>query len=195
MRYRALFYGRESGSFMNITESRVVKKEMMTPAQSLCTRCGICCNGVLFVDVELRKADSAARLEALHFELFAKGRKLAFEQPCRCLDGSHCSVYESRPAHCRAFKCALLQQVGAGKATVASALQTIARAKRMVKRVEGMLSRSGEDDPALPLMHRYAKVVGAPMELSGRKGRDPLKGLMPVMADLMELLRVRFLAR
>ena len=39
----------------------------MTPSltDTLCTRCGLCCNGSLFADVELAPSDDSATLEVL----------------------------------------------------------------------------------------------------------------------------------
>ncbi len=40
----------------------------------LCPNCGLCCNGVLFADVELRKGDDAKRLMKLGLSLERKGQ-------------------------------------------------------------------------------------------------------------------------
>ncbi|MEI2724527.1 MAG: hypothetical protein V9H26_13620 [Verrucomicrobiota bacterium] len=44
----------------------------------LCPACGLCCNGVLFGDVELQRGDDAKQLAELGVDLFRKGRKTAF---------------------------------------------------------------------------------------------------------------------
>src|ERR1035441_3049702 len=43
----------------------------------LCPKCGLCCNGVLFADVELRKGDDVQRLAELGLSLEKKGRQRA----------------------------------------------------------------------------------------------------------------------
>ena len=49
----------------------------------LCPKCGLCCNGVLFADVELRKGDDAERLAELGLLLEKKGRKQGFRAAMR----------------------------------------------------------------------------------------------------------------
>ena len=180
---------------MNLPKPKSINAAGPGPAsvQSLCTKCGLCCNGVLFADVELRKTDSTAKLRSLDLELYRKGRSTAFNQPCRCFNGGLCAIYDERPAHCRAFECALLQRAIAGTSTVSSALKTIALAKRKVKRVDSILMRSAEDDASLALTLRYSKVVRAPIDLSTSRSSNPLGRLMPAMADLMDLLQKEFL--
>ena len=77
----------------------------------LCPACGLCCNGVLFGDVELQRGDDAKRLTKLGVELFRKGRKAAFTQPCDCLVKGLCRIYANRPKRCAAFDCGLLKRV------------------------------------------------------------------------------------
>ena len=51
----------------------------------LCPNCGLCCNGVLFADVELRAGDDAKKLKKLGLEPHPKPKtKMAFAQPCAC---------------------------------------------------------------------------------------------------------------
>ena len=70
----------------------------------LCPNCGLCCNGVLFADVELRAGDDAKRLKDLGMTLEKKGQgKVAFAQPCACFDGKLCGIYADRPKRCRTF--------------------------------------------------------------------------------------------
>ena len=57
----------------------------MNSVDQLCPNCGLCCNGVLFADVELQPGDDAGRLAALGMALKKKGGQRAFVQPCRCL--------------------------------------------------------------------------------------------------------------
>ena len=64
------------------------KKSPADFVSQLCPKCGLCCNGVLFADVELRKGDDAQRLAELGLSLEKKGRQQAFAQPCACFDGS-----------------------------------------------------------------------------------------------------------
>ena len=63
-------------------------------AQSLCLACGLCCNGVLFKDVELREGDDAAKLKSLGLPLEQLKRKRRFPQPCAALCADNrCRIY------------------------------------------------------------------------------------------------------
>ena len=95
-------------------KSDVSKNSSTDAVSQLCPNCGLCCNGVLFADVELRKGDDAGRLAELGLSLGMKGSKLAFAQPCTCFDGKFCKIYADRPKRCRTFECGLLKRVQAG---------------------------------------------------------------------------------
>src|SRR4051812_25402442 len=108
--------------------------------EKLCLTCGLCCNGVIFADVQLQPGDDATRLEALGLSLknFPKQKsaqtsisdsnavslKIKFSQPCVAFDGCRCRIYADRPKYCREFDCALLKCVNAGEVKTAGALQT-----------------------------------------------------------------------
>src|ERR1700690_3155265 len=130
-----------------------MKKNSQTdPVSQLCPNCGLCCNGVLFADVELQKGDDARRLAELGLSLRKKGRKRAFAQPCACFDGRLCRIYPERPAYCRAFECGLLKAVQAGGLETKTALKSIAEAKRRADKVHKILRRFGQNDEPMALM-------------------------------------------
>ena len=122
----------------------------------------MCCNGVLFADVELRKGDDARRLAELGLSLEKKGRQQAFAQPCACFDGKLCRIYADRPMRCRTFECGLLKRVQAGEMDADAALKKIAEAKQLAEKVRGLLRRLGHKrrttgvDPALRPGHERA---------------------------------------
>ena len=160
----------------------------------LCPKCGLCCNGVLFADVELRKGDDAQRLAELGLPLVKKGRKPAFAQPCVCFDGTLCRIYAERPVYCRTFECGLLKRVQAGELGVDAALKTIAQAKRQVEKVCELLRCTGSDDGQLALSQRYERAMSGPVDLSGGKASAGLPGkLMTTYRDLMQMLQGDFL--
>ena len=99
----------------------------------LCTRCGLCCDGSLFADVELAGTDEAAGLEVMGLEIEDGDARALLVQPCRALKGTRCSVYEHRPGCCRTFECRLLQEVRRGAVSVEAALEKIAEAKAGLK--------------------------------------------------------------
>ncbi|MFZ0825844.1 MAG: YkgJ family cysteine cluster protein [Verrucomicrobiia bacterium] len=170
------------------------KKSPSDFVSQLCPNCGLCCNGVLFADVELQKGDDARRLAELGLSLKKKGRKQAFTQPCACFDGTLCRVYPDRPAYCRAFECGLLKAVQAGELKVKTALKTMVEARRRAETVGRLLQQLGQTDQQLALIQRYAQVMREPVELSGPAAAVELRGeLMRAVESLMETLQRDFL--
>ena len=170
------------------------RKASTNPVAQLCPQCGLCCNGVLFADVELRKGDDAKRLAELGLSLMKKGRHQAFTQPCAGFDGRLCRIYAERPKRCRTFECGLLKRVQAGELGADTALKTIARARRQVEKVYELLRGTDSDDKRLALSQRYAQAMSRPVDLSGGKASVELPGkLMTTYRDLMQTLQRDFL--
>jgi len=160
----------------------------------LCPNCGLCCNGVLFADVELRKGDDAKRLAELGLSLVKKDRQQAFAQPCAGFDGRLCRIYNERPKRCRTFECGLLRRVQSGELGADAALKAIAQAKRQVEKVCKLLHSTGSDNGRLALSQRYALAMSQPVDLSAGKASTGLPGkLMATYRDLMQTLQRDFL--
>ena len=160
----------------------------------LCPNCGLCCNGVLFADVELQKGDDARRLVELGLSLKRKGRKRAFVQPCACFDGTVCRIYPERPAYCRAFECGLLKSVQTGEREAKAALKTISETRRRVEKVRRLLQQLGQKDEAMALIGRYAQIMREPVDLSGPEDAVELRGeLLLAVEALMQMLQREFL--
>ena len=174
-------------------------------ASELCTRCGLCCNGVLFRDVELQPGDDPAQLRQLGLKpavLKRTGRDgqpveaIKFKQPCPALAGNcRCHIYADRPSHCRQFECALLQSAQAGEVTLAQALGVIRQARLRVERVRELLSELGGAAEELPLARRFRRIKkrfesGAMEAGSGLERR--FGDLTLAMHDLNVLLSGKF---
>ena len=160
----------------------------------LCPNCGLCCNGVLFADVELRAGDDAGRLAELGLSLAKKGRQLAFAQPCACFDGKLCGIYANRPKRCRTFECGLLKRVQAGELDADAALKTISQTKLQVEKVRVLLRQLGQNDERLAMTKRYAEVMSAPIDLSDHESDTERRGeLMLAVDELMRQLQRDFL--
>ncbi len=133
---------------------------------TLCTRCGLCCDGSLFVDVELAGQAEATRLEIMGLDVEdddAEGGLLL--QPCAALRGTHCGIYAHRPECCRTFECRLLADVRRGAMDVKRARGHIADALRRIRRAQALLARLGRRDERLPLRERCADALA--MQTSG----------------------------
>ena len=133
----------------------------------LCLHCGLCCNGVLFKDVELQAGDKVARLQFLGLPISGPrpgGRQrpagagvLRFAQPCAALRGCLCRVYPDRPARCRDFECGLLKAVQAGRTEVNAALRIIRSVRGKADVVLGLLRELGDGDEHLALSLRFQR--------------------------------------
>lgn len=144
--------------------------------QQLCTDCGLCCNGVIFRDVELGASD-LSRLEALGLPVRRTSKKAVMNQPCAALDCRNlCKIYTERPGYCREFECALLKSTVAGETTIPAAVKTIRLARKRAEKVKNLLRELGNDEEQLALSKRFKKVARAfdrgelPDESSGLYG-------------------------
>ena len=171
-----------------------MKTKLPDPVSLLCPACGLCCNGVLFGDVELRAGDDAKRLAALRLDLFRKGRHQAFAQPCSCFDGKLCRIYADRPKRCRTFECRLLQRTQVNELTTAGALKAIKAARRQVEVVRQLVRRLGHRDERIPLNRRYAEVMEQPIDLAADDQNQTFRGqLMRAVEKLSQILERDFL--
>jgi uncharacterized protein len=130
-------------------------------ANSLCLECGLCCNGVIFADVQLRPGDDAARLRALGLA-FAKQSKAGvekFKQSCAAFGGCKCTIYAERPGYCREFECLLLKSVNAGEVKIDEARRIVRSALKLAETVKKLLRQLGETDESLALNKRVQRIT------------------------------------
>lgn len=127
---------------------------------TLCTRCGLCCDGTLFADVELVGQAEVARLEVMGMEVEAEPKHTGLlSQPCAALRGTRCAIYAHRPKVCRVFQCDLLQNAQRGAVTVERAIEQIADAREQIAQVRTILGRLGNRDEDLPIKERCAETL------------------------------------
>ncbi len=109
-------------------------------ANLLCTACGLCCTGHLFIWAKLRPSelDPAEELGMTVFRSDPTQR--GFSQPCPLWQG-HCTIYDTPryPHVCRAYKCKLLKEVMAENTSLSQALTLIEQAKGMIQEMEALL--------------------------------------------------------
>jgi Fe-S-cluster containining protein len=166
----------------------------MTPAltDTLCTRCGLCCDGTLFADVELVGRAEVARLETLGIEIEEEDRNVGLlSQPCAALRGTRCSIYAHRPKCCRVFRCHLLQDAELGSVTVEQAMELIADAREQIRQVRALLGRLGNRDERLPIKERCAETLAAEGPRNSGTSNDRA-GLETAMAALENTIRNTF---
>lgn len=168
----------------------------MNAVAELCPQCGLCCNGVLFGDVELLRGDNPKRLRELGIELLSKGRKKAFWQPCSCFEGGRCTIYAERPMRCRAFECTQIQKVNQGSQSMTAARSAVRKASGLAEEVVELCRALGNLEEDRPLNQRYAAVMAEPLELGGDEGTLELRSeLMLAVGRLVHVLEHDFLAK
>lgn len=131
-------------------------------ANSLCLECGLCCNGVIFADVQLQAEDDADELRALGLAFLPNQKSKIgiqkFRQPCNAFEGCRCRIYAQRPRYCREFECLLLRSVKAGDTDFAKAQRVIRSALQRVKKVKRLLRELGDTDETVALAKRFRRV-------------------------------------
>ena len=162
-------------SSADVTHGETAHGLPVTPllTDTLCTKCGLCCDGTLFADVELVGQAEIARLEIMGMDIENEPRNMGvLSQPCSALRGTRCGIYAHRPKCCRVFQCHLLQNAQRGAVTVDRALEQIANTREQIRQLRAMLDRLGNHDEDLPIKERcdetLAKEGGTPSEIKGR---------------------------
>ena len=148
----------------------------------LCTRCGLCCDGSLFADVELAGGDEAASLEVMGLEIEEEELLL---QPCAALQGKRCGIYAYRPECCRTFECRLLQDARRGAISVARAGELIAETLQQVEQVRELSSSLGQRDVRLPLAERCAEALALADEAGAVRQCAELAAAMKAVEGLI----------
>ena len=157
---------------------------------SLCLECGLCCNGVIFADVQLRRGDNAARLRALGlaFVKNSKGGIVKFRQPCAAFGGCKCNIYSERPKYCREFECLLLKGVKAGEVKIDEARRVIRSALRQAETVKRLLRRLGDEDETLALSKRVRRIQRAMESRAQEKETAHAFGELTLAAHKLNML-------
>jgi len=151
---------------------------------TLCTKCGLCCDGTLFADVELVGEAEAARLEIMGMEIENEDRVVGLlSQPCAALCGTRCGIYAHRPKCCRTFECHLLQSAQSGAVSVERALELVALAREQIRQVRTLLGRLGNRDEDLPIKERCQETLAADGGATSEtiKGRSDLDAAMAAL--------------
>ena len=148
----------------------------------------------MFHRVRLQVADSPKELAALGLKLKHKRGQHYLLQPCPAFQGTHCSIYASRPERCRLFECRQLQRVNAGKITETMALEKIREVKRRVGQVNHFLGQADEmTDAKKPLMKRCDKALAERLDPKADDEAQKLRSqLILAMQELETMLDEEF---
>ncbi len=97
----------------------------------LCTRCGLCCMGVVHYTAAL-DPDEIPRATGQGLSVETGQHRPFFALPCPRLEGTICGIYAERPNACRRYRCQLLLDVDAGSVAAGDAQARIAEARRLL---------------------------------------------------------------
>jgi len=115
----------------------------LSPADTLCTTCGLCCTGHLFLWAKLKSVEvetvRGLGLNVLGVEPENRG----FGLPCPLWAGK-CPIHTSPdyPHACRTYKCKLLKLVMDENTPLAEALEVVEQTKEMIKELKTLMPTS-----------------------------------------------------
>lgn len=169
--------------------------ELADSIQKICTECGLCCSGVLFVDVQLQGDKERNKLCELGVELEEQDQQSYLVQPCACLkDKNHCRIYENRPDMCATFDCRLIQRFIDGEMDRSECSVVIQEAVAHLKSIKTILEKLGNKDEKVPLFLRTEEILSQPWDLAAEDSINELKGeLFDRSAGLSAFLENHFL--
>lgn len=127
---------------------------------TLCLECGLCCNGVIFADVQLTTSEAQALRPKLQgIQNTGKSGKSKLSQPCAAFDGCRCRIYSERPGYCQQFQCLLLKNVQEGRVGRAEASRIVQMARERAEKVRTLLRELGDSDEQIALSLRFQKAA------------------------------------
>jgi len=148
-------------------------------ATKLCLTCGLCCDGTLFKDVQVRMEEDRKRLAARGIALSNARGTPRLPQPCPALKGCSCRVYADRPARCRDFECLLFRSVQTGHTDLNAATRIVRTARGKADHVRGLLRELGDRDEGVALSLRFGR-----MRRRFERGKEEAPDAVALFGDL-----------
>lgn len=143
----------------------------LSPADVLCTTCGLCCTGHLFLWAKLKSVEvetvRGLGLNVLGVEPENRG----FGLPCPLWAGK-CPIHTSPdyPHACRTYKCKLLKLVMDESVQLPEALDVITQAKAMIKELKALLPASPSNNFRERLIEHLEKPENTDLEFRQKAG-------------------------
>jgi len=145
----------------------------ISPADTLCIACGLCCTGHLFIWARLRPSE-LDRAEARGMKVFRDDpSQRGFSLPCPLWKG-HCTIHTDPhyPHVCREYKCKLLKEVIAENIPLPDALKVMEQAKKMIDELKALLPASPNNNFRERFVEHFEKSAG--MDSEFRQKADAL---------------------
>lgn len=129
--------------------------EFMTP-QSLCRRCGLCCNGTLLVYVPVEAEE--LRHHAAHWaQAGIQVEAARIDLPCGAWQDHGCACYAHRPQMCAAFQCKLLWQFENGQLAPAEVERIMDFMQQQIQALGAKLRETPADVADAPFHERLRR--------------------------------------
>ena len=126
-------------------------ESVVSSSQSLCLRCGLCCDGTFISGVPLKPDDEVAPLKAVGINIVSDNDLTVLKLPCAAHKNCTCTVYANRPQVCRTYKCKLLKKFERDDISQQSALEIINKVKSLKNEMNALAfaasttAQSGEE--------------------------------------------------
>jgi hypothetical protein len=104
---------------------------VVSSSQSLCLRCGLCCDGTFLSGVPLKPDDEVAPLKAVGINIVSDNYSTVLKLPCAAHKNCTCTIYADRPQECRTYKCKLLKMFERDDISQQSALEIIDKVRSL----------------------------------------------------------------
>jgi len=170
---------------------KVAEDSNDSTAESICLKCGLCCNGVIFADVKLQPGEDSTRLRSLGLAVSAPraaNRAPRLKQPCSAFDGCRCRIYAERPSHCSSFECLLLRNLKAGRLERAAALRIIGTARDRAEKVRQDLRALGDVDESTALGARFRRTTQRMETLALDEEKSEIYARLTLAVHVLNLL-------
>ena len=103
----------------------------MIQEQTICIKCGFCCDGTLFQHAHLDPGERGHLPEKIDQNSFTEEEKDFFMLPCGYFS-EKCTIYDRQRANlCASYRCQLLKDFAEGKVELSDALQIVSEAMEM----------------------------------------------------------------
>jgi len=131
--------------------------------QEICVECGFCCDATLFVHAVLNPGEKGNLPERIEENVFSKGDRDYFRQPCRYFEG-RCTIYDRKRADvCGSYRCQLLKDFSEEKISFDQAMEMVEKAMEVRNELldqYGKLSGSDRNIPFTEVLKEFGKNPG-----------------------------------
>jgi uncharacterized protein len=119
-------------------------------AQSICTSCGLCCDGTIFKRAFLKPEDSDRSLHEADIVKIQRVERSYFHLPCHHLHNRNCKIYHLwRPQVCGDFKCKILERLFAGELLYKEGIEIVTNTLRHLSELKRLLHVSNTERASL----------------------------------------------